>query len=126
MKKLILLLSLTIPVWSGVVNAQKPAVVTSKEAGWHKNGETTASMKAEKDAIMVMGADKFKAIKMKVTDAPIHIASMKVYYSDGDAEDIDVKSDMNAGANTKVFNLKSTKDVQKVEFVYNTVKNSNN
>jgi hypothetical protein len=106
--------------------AQKPGVVTSDKAGWHKIGETTANLKTEKDEIVVLGADKFKSLKIKVTDAPIHISSMVVYYESGDAQEVNLASDLKAGGESRVIDLKNNdRSLKKVSFVYKTVANSN-
>src|SRR5204863_5805506 len=92
-----------------------------------KIGETTADFKAEKDELIVLGADAFKSIKIKVTDAPIHIADLEVYYESGDNESIPLKSDFKAGGESRVIDLKgNTRALKKVVFVYNTVPNSKN
>ena len=69
MKKMLLILSV-IFLSNSFVHAQKAAVVTSNSPGWHKIGEITVNFKADRDVIIVKGADKFKALKLKVTDAP--------------------------------------------------------
>ena len=102
--------------------AQKPAVVISNEPGWHKIGEITASFTSQTEAISVLGADAFKAIKLRVTDAPIHISSMKVYFENGEMQDVSVASELNAGAETRVVDLKSSDlEIKKVVFTYNSL-----
>lgn len=106
------------------IYAQKPAVVTSEKPGWHKIGEVTANFKVDKDAIVVLGADRFKAIKLKATDAPIHIFDLEVYYESGDKEDIQVRQEMKAGEETRNIDLKGySKELKKVVLVYKTVPN---
>ena len=102
--------------------AQKPGVVVSDKAGWHKIGEIKADFKVEKESIVVMGSDMFKSIKLMVTDAPINIVSLKVFYEDGQVDDITVRSQIKAGGETRAIDVKM-KDIQKVEFVYKTVPN---
>jgi hypothetical protein len=127
MNKLIACLMLVLPMIIGNSFAQQPAVMVSKKAGWHKIGSLTANFKLEKDEIAVMGADKFKAIRLKVTDAPIHIANLEVYYESGEKEDVAVSSDLNKGAETKIFNLKNAdKPLKKVVLIYKTVANQKN
>jgi len=102
--------------------AQKPAVVISNEPGWHKIGEITASFTSQTESISVLGADAFKAIKLRVTDAPIHISSMKVYSENGEMQDVSVASELNAGAETRVIDLKSSDlEIKKVVFTYNSL-----
>lgn len=130
MKKLLIVLF--VPVLLNTAYAQKPAitdkkpaVVLSDKAGWHKIGETVANFKSDRDELIVMGADKFKAIKIKVTDAPIHISNLEVYYESGDKENIVLKSDFKAGGESRVVDLKGNgRDLKKVVFVYNTVANA--
>ena len=126
MKKLIALV-FVLPLLFNVSFAQKPAVMVSDKPGWHKIGEVTADFKMEKDEIAVLGADKFKAILLKVVDAPIHIANLEVYYETGDKEDVAVATDLKAGAETRVINLKgAANDLKKVSFTYKTLPNSKN
>jgi hypothetical protein len=128
MKKILLIIVMfaIVPAFMMKAIAQKPAVMSSDKAGWHKIGEMTASFKSEKDEMMVLGADRFKSIKVKVTDAPIHIASMVVYYESGATEEINVGSDLKMGGESRVIDLKNGGDIKKVSFVYKTVANAKN
>src|SRR3954471_23644326 len=60
--------------------AQKPAVVANDKAGWHKLGSTVVNFKTDRDSYVIMGKDKFKAIKFKVMDAGIDLQDLEVYY----------------------------------------------
>ena len=123
MKKAAIILVVLIAAVSGAY-AQKPAVVTENEAGWTKIGEITASFKMQNESIVVLGADEFDAIKLKVTDAPINIERLQVFYESGDMEEIEVKSPLNIGDETRVINLeKPDRDIQKVAFTYKTMPN---
>src|SRR5437868_13806 len=129
MKKILLIIMLAVSpaLFINTAYAQKPAVVTSDKAGWHKIGEVTADFKTDRDEITVMGADKFKALKLKVTDAPIHISDMKVYYEGAaGTEDIAVKNNFQAGGESSVINLKSTASIKKVTFMYHSLPNAKN
>ena len=109
----------------GSVNAQKPGVVLDNDEGWKKIGETVASFKSQDESIAVLGADEFAAIKIRVEDAPLHIERLQVFYESGDMEEIDVRKDIEAGAETGVIRLKHPdRDIQKVAFTYNTAPNA--
>ncbi|MGZ3919029.1 MAG: hypothetical protein ACXVNM_03235 [Bacteroidia bacterium] len=123
MKKIIILLLSLLFVSVNSVTAQKPGIVVSNKEGWHKIGETTASFKMENESILVVGADKFKSIKLMVTDSPLNIIMLQVYYEGGEVEDIPVKSELKAGAETRVIAIKE-KALKKVSFTYKTVANS--
>ncbi len=106
------------------VNAQKPAVIVSDKAGWHKIGEVTASFKAEKDELVVMGADQFKAIKLFVKDAPMNISDLEIYYEDGSQETVALTNEFKAGGESRVIDIKATVSIKKVVFTYKSIANT--
>ncbi|HEY5825314.1 MAG TPA: hypothetical protein VIT44_13160 [Cyclobacteriaceae bacterium] len=126
MKK-VMIIAIALLATIGVVNssyAQAPGVVTSNSAGWHKIGEVKASFKMENESISVLGADRFKSIKLKVTDAPINIENIRVFYESGESEEINVRSELKAGAETRVIDLKgNTQELKKIVFTYKTLPN---
>src|SRR5882672_10595749 len=123
MKKVSILLGL-LCITLMVAMAQEPAIMFSKKPGWHKIGEVKADFKMENESIAVMGADKFKSILLKVTDAPINIANVEVLYESGDKEDFDVKKEMKANSETRVIDLKRpNQEIKKVIFTYKTLPN---
>jgi hypothetical protein len=129
MKKIILaaLLAFAPALFMGKVYAQKPSAVVSDKPGWHKMAETIADFNKEKDEIMVVGRDSYKALKLKVTDAPIHIYKMTVVYgAEGGQEEVantDIPGDLMANGESKVINLKNgaNKNIQKVVYMYRSV-----
>ncbi|MCW3077316.1 MAG: hypothetical protein JWO32_1925 [Bacteroidetes bacterium] len=123
MKKVLIILFAMLFVQINSVTAQKPEVITSNKQGWHKIGEVTASFKMENESIVVLGNDKFKSIKLKVTDAPLNLVILQVYYDGGGVEEIPVKSELKAGAETRVIAIKE-KAIKKVSFTYKTLPNS--
>jgi hypothetical protein len=109
---------------SAAAFAQKPAVVASNEPGWEHIGQTTASFKMQNESIVVLGADEFTAIRIKVKDAPIDIERLQVFYESGDMEEIDV-DDLNANGESEVIRLKHPdRDIKKVSFTYKTAANA--
>jgi hypothetical protein len=122
MKRAFVVVLVLFGLLTNYVVAQKPAVVISNEPGWHKIGEITASFTAQTESISVLGADEFKALKLRVTDAPIHIERMQVYYENGEMEEVSVASELNAGAETRIIDLKgSNAEIKKVSFTYNSL-----
>jgi hypothetical protein len=110
-----------------IVYAQKPAVVASNAPGWHRIGQVNASFKMQNESISVLGADKFNAIKLKVTDAPINIERVQVFYESGDMQEVTVSNKLQPGAETRVIDLDGTnREIKKVTFTYRTLPNSNN
>lgn len=126
MKKLLVVLVMALFAWDiQVSHAQKPAIVLSDEAGWTHIGETVASFKSEDESIMVIGADEFSAIKIKVDHAALQIDRLQVFYGSGEMEEIEVKQRIQAGEESEVFQLENPESsIQKVAFTYNTSPNS--
>lgn len=123
MKKILLVMFTLICVTGAY--AQKPAVVTDKAAGWQKIGETKASFETDRDELVVLGADRFKSIRLHVTDASLNLLDLEVYYETGDKEDIAVRQEIRAGGETRVIDLKGKdRELKKVVFIYKTVPNS--
>ncbi len=159
----------------------QPAILIDNKDGWQKIGETTVDFKTEKDNIVVLGKDRFRALKFKVKEAAVDIQDLEVYYekepakndkdakvdvdvkgrdkgvdinnndkdakvdvdmkgenkgvdvkstdekkaSDPNREDIQVRTPIQAGQESKVIDLKGTsKELRKVVFTYRTLPNS--
>jgi hypothetical protein len=124
MKKLVFILSAFF-LMSIVVRAQKPEVITDNKAGWHKIGSTKVNFKTDKDEFLILGKDRFKAIQVKVKDAPVRIENMEIQYEGGQKEDVSIGSELKAGTDSRIINLRNNSaELKKVEFVYKTVTNS--
>lgn len=123
MKKLITIL-LALTASYRITSAQEPAVIMSDKTGWHKIGETTVDFKNDRDEIAVMGADRFAAIRFKVTDATIDLRDLEVYYESGDKQDIQVRTPVVKGAESRVIDLNGgERSLKKIVFLYKTIPN---
>jgi hypothetical protein len=99
--------------------AQKPGIVASDKAGWHKIGEVKANFKTESESIAPMGKDKFKAVKLMISNAPIEISQVIISYEDETMQQIPVSGSIEPGGETGIFNLTSPdKEIKKVSFTY--------
>ena len=124
MKKVILVFFVMGALLVNRAFAQEPSIMLSDKPGWHKIGEVKADFKMENQSISVMGKDKFKSILLKVTDAPINIEGIQVFYESGDMEEFDVKNELKAGAETKKLDMKGgAQEIKKVTFTYKTLPN---
>ena len=104
--------------------AQKPAVVADNDPGWKRIGQTTASFKTQNESIVVLGADEFTALKLKVSEAGVQIERMQVFYESGDMEEINVRDHFHKNNESRVINLKHPdRDIRKVAFTYKTLPN---
>lgn len=121
MKKFALLLLLVVSqaqLW-----AQKPKIVTTDKPGWHKIGETSVDFKTETDEILVIGANRFKSLKFKVTDAPISLVSMEIFYDKADVQTVKVNQDIKTTGESREIPLEGSteRNVKKVVFRYKTI-----
>ena len=124
MKKIILVFFAMSALLFNTAFAQEPSIMLSDKPGWHKIGEVKADFKMENQSISVMGKDRFKSILLKVTDAPINIEGIQVFYESGDMEEFDVKNELKAGAETKKLDMKGgAQEIKKVTFTYKTLPN---
>jgi hypothetical protein len=123
MKKLIFALLAVIS--SATLLAQVPKLMTSSKEGWHKIGTTTVNFNTETDEITVLGADRFKAVKMKVVDAPIHVVSFEIFFESGDSQKVAIRKIIKKAGETRRVNLTGgERSIKKVTFVYKTVPNN--
>lgn len=99
-------------------------LIISDKTGWHKIGELTADFKKEKEEMMVIGADRFASIRFKVTDAPIDLVSLEVYYESGDKQDIKVNTPIKSPGESRTIDLNGgERNLKKIVFVYKTLPN---
>ena len=102
-----------------------PEVLLNDKPGWHKIGQAKVDFKTEKDKFLIIGADKFKSIRVKAKDAPVHIEDMQIFYNGGAKEDVSIRSNLDPGKETKTIDLKNNSaKLKKVVFVYHTVPNA--
>lgn len=126
MKRIVLLLAATFFTFT-LVHAQKPEVITNNKPGWHKIGDATVNFKTDKDKFIIIGKDRYKALQVKVKDAPVKMESMQVSYEGGGMEDVDLHTQYKPGSESKKIDLKNgSAEIKNVTFVYHTVSNTTN
>ncbi len=127
MKKVLTFILLAIVASFGTAKSQQTAVVNSDTTGWYKIGEVVVDFQRDKDEILVLGADKFKSIKFKVTDAPMELKDLEIFYESGDKQDVKVDGSIKAQGESRVIDLEGgeTRSIKKITFVYKTLPNSN-
>jgi hypothetical protein len=101
--------------------AQEPKVVVSDKPGWHKIGTVDTNLGENNESIAVVGADQFKAIKIKVVEAPANLSIEKatIVYESNNHQDITIGRQLGSGQETDTFNLdRPTDDIKTVTFTY--------
>lgn len=130
MKKTVIIGLLALAASFGTATAQESKtdksheLIISDKTGWHKIGEVTADFKKEKEEVVVMGADRFASIRFKVTDAPIDLQSLEVFYESGDKQDVKVNAPIKAPGESRTIDLNGgERSLKKIVFVYHTLPN---
>lgn len=124
MKRFIVVTIVTL--YSLLMPAQKQAIVVSDKPGWHKIAETTADFEKESDEVDVLLADKFAALQFKVTDAPLELLDIDVYFKDGEKQTIKVGYAIKKpGETSKEIDLHGPGErrLYKIVFRYRTLQN---
>jgi hypothetical protein len=123
MKKLVLMLLLVAS--SANLLAQTPKVVVNDKDGWHKIGETTVSFDKDSDKIPIIGANRFAAIKIKVTEAPIRLESFEIAYGDNEKKNVKIGHEIKTQGETSVAYLDGEKVIKRVDLYYKTLEHGN-
>jgi hypothetical protein len=90
------------------------------QRGWEYLGEANVDGQVDHDNIKVTAAEgTFRAIRMRVENAPIRFDRVVVHYGNGDSEPIMIRSKIGAGGQTRVIDLPGDRRIiQSVEFWY--------
>lgn len=124
MKKILILAVLALTAGYTEMKAQQPAVVVSDKTGWHKIGETKVDFTKEREEVIVMGADKFASIKFKVTEAPIDLTSIEVFYESGDNQMVSIGYPIKAPGESRLIDLNGgERSIKKIVLMYKTIPN---
>lgn len=97
-----------------------PAAV--KTQGWKFIGDKIAAFGVDRDVLYVTGNDAFSQIKVKVTDAPLHIIDMDVYFENGEKMNVPLKNKYRQGQESRVIDFPGgIRQIKKIEFLYETI-----
>ena len=122
MKKHFLIVLLAITSLGYRAIAQQPAVITKDNPGWHKIAETAVNLRSDRDEVIVIGADHFNALRLKVTDAPVEFTDLTVVFENEARQDIPVRHFIKRGEMTRVLDLKGNeRAIKKIILMYKTV-----
>ena len=91
------------------------------QADWKLIGERSVKFSSDKDIIKVGGNDWYTKLKIKVVDAPLHIADMDVKFENGEKFDIAIKENIRQGGESRVIDLPGgERRIDRIEFRYRT------
>lgn len=65
--------------------------------------------------------DDVRQIKLKVTDGPLKMYSMKIYFDNGSAQDVELRNRFAQGSESRVIDMVGgLRHLSKIEFTYET------
>lgn len=124
MRKKSILLLIIIAAFGYTSLAQQPAVITNNKKGWHKIAETAVDLRGDRDEVLVIGADHFKSLRLKVIDEPVEIMDLTVVYENDQRQEIPVRRLIKPGGKTRVIDLSGkNRAIKKILLMYKTVPN---
>ncbi len=98
----------------------KPAETSS--AQWQFIGDKNVRFGVDRDVIHCGNVkDDFRQIKLKVTDGPLKIYDMKVYFDNDEVQDVSIRNQIRKGGESKMIDLSGgLRHLKKIEFWYET------
>lgn len=91
-------------------------------SGWTFIGDKIAAYGTDRDVLWVTGNDTYRQIKIKVTNAPLHIIDMDVYFDNGEKMNVALKNKFRQGDESRVIDLPGgMRHLKKIEFLYETI-----
>ena len=126
MKKVLSIILLAIAGIYGTASAQQTTVVSTDTSGWYKIGQANVDFKRDRDEIVVLGADRFKSIKLKVINAPIDLKDLEIYYESGNKQNVKINASLKAAGESEVIDLEQgeQRSIKKIVIVYKTLANN--
>jgi hypothetical protein len=124
LKRIALITALVVLAVGTCASGQGKDSTAIKSTGWQKIGDVISDFSSMNESVVVLNADKYRAIKLKVTDAPITIERGAVHYTNGDVEYLFINRELVKDGETGSYNLRRPPEsLDKVSFWYKTMPN---
>lgn len=96
--------------------------VPVNQAEWRFIGDKNVRFGLDHDVIHLGNvSDDFRQIKLRVTEGPLKILDMKVYFDNDEVQDIALRSRIRQGGESRVIDLVGgSRHLKKIEFWYET------
>ena len=113
MKKIIPLFVLVFLFVSIAVHAQN---------GWRFIADKTVAFGVDHDVIVTGNTnDDFRKLKLRVTDGPLKMYDMKIYFDNGAVQDVSIRFHIPQGGESRVIDLDGgLRHIKRIEFWYET------
>ncbi len=98
------------------------AVEGAVASEWEMLGERKVDHRAERDVINVtLSEGLFRKIKVDVLHKGIELVDLKVFFANGQVQDVSVRRFIERGGETRVIDLTGgARGIRKVQFIYRT------
>jgi hypothetical protein len=98
------------------------AAPAAAQGRWEVLGSRSVGFDVDRDVIQVgRGEGRFSRIRLRATGNGIHILDLKVVYGNGQVQDIPVRANLRAGAETRPLDLSGeARGIREIQIVYQT------
>jgi len=92
------------------------------QGGWRFIADKQVAFGVDHDVIVTGNTnDDFRKLKLKVTDGPLKMYDMKVYFDNGTVQDVSIRFHIPQGGESRVIDLDGgLRHIKRVEFWYET------
>lgn len=95
---------------------------TSNQTSWYFIGDKWAAFGPDRDVLRVGGNNVYRQLKIKVTEGPVRIEDVDIYFENGKKANAQLKSTLKPGQESRVIELPGTaRKLDRIEFLYSTV-----
>ncbi len=90
--------------------------------GWRFIADKIVAFGVDHDVIVTGNTnDDFRKLKLRVTDGPLKMYDMKVYFDNGSVQDVSIRALIRQGGESRVIDLDGgLRHIKRIEFWYET------
>jgi hypothetical protein len=90
--------------------------------GWRFIADRMVAFGVDHDVIVTGNTnDDFRKLKLRVTDGPLKMYDMKVYFDNGSVQDVSIRALIRQGGESRVIDLDGgLRHIKRIEFWYET------
>ncbi|MEP6699833.1 MAG: hypothetical protein ABJA85_00890 [Bacteroidota bacterium] len=94
----------------------------TSSSGWYMLGDRKVGFGVDHDVIYFGNwRDDVRQIKLKVTDGPLKMYTMKIYFDNGSVQNVELRNHFNQGSESRVIDMDGgLRHLSKIEFWYET------
>jgi hypothetical protein len=98
------------------------SLAVQAQNGWRFIADKQVAFGVDHDVIVTGNTnDDFRKLKLKVTDGPLKMYDMKVYFDNGTVQDVSIRFHIPQGGESRVIDLDGgLRHIKRVEFWYET------